>query len=126
MSVQRGNTVGVNGSQILQSAVESETMHVIAWHNNMQNLAAMFGGTAKIPDFLYRFLHKIAFRMTDKNDSRMFINSESATELSSQAAIYVKMNKERVIRPYKAMDSSYCRELNAALKKLERGKDEDK
>lgn len=57
--------------------------------------------------------------MTDKNDSRMFINSEACTELSAKAAIYVKMNKERIIRPYKAMDSSYCGELNAALRALE-------
>jgi hypothetical protein len=87
----------------------------------MQNLAAMFGGNAKIQDFLYKFLHKIALRMTDKNDSRVFINSEACTDLSAKAAIYVKMNKERIIRPYKAIDSSYCKELNNALKRLEGG-----
>lgn len=121
MPAQRGNAVPMSDGQILQTAVESDDIHVIAWHNNMQNLAAMFGGNAKIQDFLYRFLHKIALRMTDKNDSRMFINSEACTDLSSKAAIYVKMNKERVIRPYKAMDSSYCKELNKALKRLEGG-----
>lgn len=119
MPAQRGNSIPMTDGQILQTAVESDDIHVIAWHNNMQNLAAMFGGNAKIQDFLYKFLHKIALRMTDKNDSRMFINSETCTDLSSKAAIYVKMNKERVIRPYKAMDSSYCKELNTALKKLE-------
>lgn len=121
MPAQCGNATPMTDGQILQTAVESDDIHVIAWHNNMQNLAAMFGGNAKIQDFLYKFLHKIALRMTDKNDSRMFINSEACTELSTKAAIYVKVNKERVIRPYKAMDSSYCSELNAALKKLQGG-----
>lgn len=119
MPAQRSNTASMNDGQILQAAVESEDMHVIAWHNNMQNLAAMFGGNAKVQDFLYRFLHKIALHMSDKNDSRMFINSEACTELSAKAAIYVKMNKERIIRPYKAMDSSYCKDLNEALKRME-------
>lgn len=121
MPAQRGNMAPMSDGQILQTAVESDDIHVIAWHNNMQNLAAMFGGNAKIQDFLYKFLHKIALRMTDKNDSRMFINSEACTDLSAKAAIYVKMNKERVIRPYKAMDSSYCKELNEALKRLDGG-----
>jgi hypothetical protein len=121
MTAQRDNSVPMTDGQILQTAVESDDIHVIAWHNNMQNLAAMFGGNAKIQDFLYKFLHKIALRMTDKNDSRMFINSEVCTDLSAKAAIYVKMNKERIIRPYKAMDSSYCKELNGALRRLDGG-----
>lgn len=104
--------------QLLQEAIESENLHVVAWHNNMQNLTAMFGGTAKIQDFLYCFIHKVGFKMSDKNDSRAFINSEACVGLSDQAAIYVKMNKERIIRPYKAMDNSYCTYLNAALKSL--------
>lgn len=119
MPMQRNNFAPMNDGQILQTAVESENIHVIAWHNNMQNLAAMFGGTAKVQDFLYRFIHKIGFRMDDKNDSRMFINSEACADLSSKAAIYVKMNKERIIRPYKAMDSGYCEELDKALRTLE-------
>ena len=119
MPAQRSNASSLTDGQILQASVESEEIHVIAWHNNMQNLAAMYGGNAKIQDFLYRFLHKIALRMPDKNDSRMFINSEAGADLSEKAALYVKMNKERVIRPYKAMDSSYCKELNDALKRLE-------
>jgi len=104
--------------QMFQSAVESEAVHVIAWHNNMQNLSAMFGGDAKVSDFLYRFVHKIGFKMNDKNDSRLFINSDGCYELSKQAAIYVKLNRERVIRPYKAMDDVYCGELNNALKEM--------
>lgn len=110
--------VARSDGQLLQEAIESENLHVVAWHNNMQNLTAMFGGTAKIHDFLYCFIHKVGFKMSDKNDSRTFINSEACVELSDQAAIYVKMNKERIIRPYKAMDSSYCANLNSALKTL--------
>ena len=119
--MQRSGFGQMTDGQTFQTAVESVDIHVIAWHNNMQNLAAMYGGTAKIQDFLYKFLHKIGLRMTDKNDSRMFINTEACTELSTKAAIYVKMNKERIIRPYKAMDSGYCAELNDALKELEGG-----
>ena len=106
---------------IFRAAVESEDIHVIAWHNSIQNLAEMFGGVVKVQDFLYRFLHKVAFRMTNKEESRQFINSESCAELSEKAAIYVKMNKERIIRPYKAMDDEYCKQLNEALEKLKGG-----
>lgn len=113
-SIHSGRTDG----QLLQQAVESETVHVVAWHNNVQNLQAMFGDAAKIQDFLYCFAHKVGFKMSDKNDSRTFINSETCVGLSEQAAIYVKMNKERIIRPYKAMDSGYCAKLNDALKAL--------
>lgn len=105
--------------QLFQEVVESDRIHVIAWHNNVQNLATMFGGTAKVQDFLYSFVHKVGFKMPDKNDSKLFINSEACVDLSAQAAVYVKMNRERVIRPYKAMDNSYCADLNEALKKAE-------
>lgn len=113
-SVHAGRTDG----QLMQQAVESSNLHVVAWHNNVQNLQAMFGDSAKIQDFLYCFAHKVGFKMSDKNDSKTFINSYACVGISEQAAIYVKMNKERIIRPYKAMDSGYCTKLNAALKRL--------
>ena len=107
--------------QILQSAVESNEINVIAWHNSVANLTSMFGGMAKIQDFLYKFAHKIVFRLTDKNEAVTLINSESCLGLSGSAAIYVKMNRERIIRPYKAMDSDYCKELNSKLMKIAEG-----
>ena len=113
-SVHTGRTDG----QLMQQAVESNNVHVVAWHNNVQNLQAMFGDAAKIQDFLYCFAHKVGFKMSDKNDSKTFINSDACVGLSEQAAIYVKMNKERIIRPYKAMDSGYCSKLNDALKNI--------
>lgn len=106
--------------QLFQEAVLSKEVHVIAWHNSVQNLASMFGGNAKVQDFLYCFLHKVGFKMQDKNDSKMFVNSEICSEISEQAAVYVKMNRERVIRPYKAIDRNYCDQLDKALKKLEK------
>lgn len=115
VSVHAGRTDG----QLMLQAVESPNVHVIAWHNNVQNLQAMFGDAAKIQSFLDCFAHKVGFKMSDKNDSKIFINSEACVGLSEQAAIYVKMNKERIIRPYKAMDSSYCDKLNTSLKSLE-------
>lgn len=106
--------------QILQNAVESNDIHVVAWHNSMEYLTTMFGGPARIQDFLYKFIHKIGFKMSDKKDSYTLVNSESCVNLSSQAAVYVKMNRERIIRPYKAMPDEYCATLNQALKELEK------
>ena len=109
----------ISDGQILQSAIESSTTNVIAWHNSMQNLTAMFGGAAKIQDFTYRFMHKIAFRLSDKNEAISFTNSETCLGLSNSAAVYVKMNSERIIRPYKTMDTDYCELLNSSLRMME-------
>lgn len=108
---------GMNDGQMFQSAIESDTVHVIAWHNSMSNLSTMFGGDAKVADFLCKFKHKIGLKM-EKKDSILFVNSDSCAELSKEAALYVKLNRERVIRPYKGMDSVYCETLNSAIKKL--------
>lgn len=105
--------------QLMQMAVESGDIHVIAWHNNMQQLCEMYGGPAKIQDFLSRFIHKVGFAIPDKKEARQLMNSDRCAQLSGQAAVYQKMNKERIIRPYKALDSSYCKELSQAILNME-------
>lgn len=105
--------------QLMQMAVESGDIHVIAWHNNMQQLCEMYGGLSKIQDFLSKFIHKVGYAIPDKKEARMFMNSDRCAQLSHQAAVYQKMNKEHIIRPYKALDSSYCADLNQALHNME-------
>lgn len=101
---------GTADGDMFRSALLSNAVNVVVWHNDVQNLANMFGNTATFAVFADLFLHKLGFRM-NKEDSVLLIGSESCTSLSERTAVYKCVNDERILRTYDAFGTKFLKTL---------------
>ena len=116
MPVQQKVSVGYStDGEMLRSAIDNSACNVIIWHNDVMNLANMFGTTANFPSFNSKFLHKICLPMSAK-DSELFLATDSGSKLSDFAVVYKFLNNEKILRIYNRFESRY---LNKMINRLD-------
>lgn len=100
--------------EMFREALDAAKCNVIVWHNDVNNLANMFGNTATFPSFNNKFIHKIGLPM-NQDDSCMFMGTDCCSKLSNFAIIYKLMNNELVLRMYNRFESKYLNEITRKL-----------
>lgn len=98
--------LNVSDGEMFRKALLSERCSVVAWHNDMQQLASMFGKAAVIASFTELFQHKVAFHMSEK-DSDLLLNSGAAVKISELAIVYKCVNEECFLRCYDGLSEAY-------------------
>nr|MDE6834701.1 hypothetical protein [Ruminococcus sp.] len=99
---------------MLRSAIDNSQCNVIMWHNDVTNLANMFGNISTFPIFRNKFLHRIGLRM-NAEDSEILMESDCCSKLSESAIVYKCLNDEVIMRMYNNFDSKY---MNSIISKL--------
>lgn len=110
---EKAGTSNADG-EMFRQALDGSRCNVIVWHNDIENLANMFGGNEAFPEFNKKFLHKIGMNMTAE-DSEMFIESDKCSSVSSSAVVYKFHNTCKILRIYNRFEPKY---LNKLIDKL--------
>ncbi|MDE5557470.1 MAG: hypothetical protein K2J32_07225 [Ruminococcus sp.] len=103
-----------NDGDMFRSAIDNAQCNVIVWHNDVTNLANMFGNSSTFPIFRNKFLHRIGLKM-NADDSVKLMESDCCSKLSESAIVYKCVNDEVIMRMYNNFDSKY---MNSIINKL--------